>query len=382
MKEMFNLKKYIKGTVCIEIESFYPEKFVNLLWKNNISVKKISKRNITTMSMEVKLTDFDNIKILAQKSNTKIKITGRIGLSFYIVNMKKRTALFCGLFLFLGVLYYLSTFIWGIDIQSEKIVPPYEVRQQLSAMGIKSGINKKMVNVTSVEENLIKVNDNISWARVRIDGSRLKVRIIERLDPPSVIKDETPCNIIAKNDGVISRVYTSAGTPIVKNGDIVTKGQLLVKGEQGKEGNVYPVHAAGEVIAKTFYEKTKTVPLVETKRIRTGESFTNYYIEINNKKIYFKNSVKNYDNYDKIISNIGFFKKETYYKVKEENNSVDIKKVIKDSEDELYNDIIKDLPKNVKIIDRKTETAELTDSCNIRVWVTVEEDIAVQEKNK
>ncbi|MDP4176730.1 MAG: sporulation protein YqfD [Bacillota bacterium] len=379
---MFNLKKYIKGTVCIEIESFYPEKFVNLLWKNNISVKKISKRNITTMSMEVKLVDFDKIKILAQKSSTKIKITGRIGLSFYIINMKKRTALFCGLFLFLGVLYYLSTFIWGIDIQTEKIVPPYEVRQQLSAMGIKSGINKKMVNVTSVEENLIKVNDNISWARVRIDGSRLKVRIIERLDPPNVLKDETPCNIVAKNDGVVSRVYTSAGTSVVKAGDIVTKGQLLVKGEQGKDGNVYPVHASGEVIAKTFYEKTKTVPLVETKRTRTGESFTNYYIEINNKKIYFKNSVKNYDNYDKIISNIGLLKKETYYKVKEENNSVDIKKVIKDSEDELYNDIMKDLPKSVKILDRKTETAELTDSCNIRVWVTVEEDIAVQEKNQ
>ena len=31
-------------------------------------MKKISKRNITTMSMEVKLVDFDKIKILAQKS--------------------------------------------------------------------------------------------------------------------------------------------------------------------------------------------------------------------------------------------------------------------------------------------------------------------------
>lgn len=33
------------------------------------------------------------------------------------------------------------------------------------------------------------------------------------------------------------------------------KGDILVKGEQGKEEATYPVHASAEVIARTFYEE-------------------------------------------------------------------------------------------------------------------------------
>lgn len=377
---MYKFNNYNKSIICIEIESFVPEKFINLLWKNNISVKNIQKKNITTMIMEVKLNDYEQIEGLAKKSKTKVRIIGRYGFSLFLISMKKRIALFCGIFLFIGILYYLSTFIWGIDIETEKIVPPYEIRNELAMMGIRPGINKKYLNVNDIEERMVKNNENITWARVRIEGSRLKIRVVERVSPPGIIKDETPCNLVSKQDGIISRVYTSSGTAIVKTGDIVKKGQLLVKGEQGNEGNVYPVHAKGEVIAKTFYENSKTVNISGTKKVRTGESFTNYYIDINKRKIYLKNTANKYENYDKIVVDNGFIKKEIYYKIKDVNYTLDANKVIQTSSDELYNSIVLNLDKNIKIVDRKTETTDNGDTWTIRVWITAEEDVALPEK--
>ena len=69
---------------------------------------------------------------------------------------------------------------------------------------------------------------------------------------------------------------------------MIQKGDILVKGEQGKEGSVYPVHAQGEVIAKTFYEEIKEVPLYNKSKIKTGNSISNLYIKFEIKKFILK----------------------------------------------------------------------------------------------
>ena len=68
------------------------------------------------------------------------------------------------------------------------------------------------------------------WVKARIEGSKLKVSAVERQSPPSIISEDSPCNLVAKRDGEVIRVYTTAGTSVVKKGDMIRKGQILVKG--------------------------------------------------------------------------------------------------------------------------------------------------------
>lgn len=49
------------------------------------------------------------------------------------------------------------------------------------------------------------------------------------------------------------------------------KGDILIKGEQGKEGETYEVHSEGKVFARTFYEEIKTINTYRIKRKRTGK---------------------------------------------------------------------------------------------------------------
>ena len=93
MKEMskISLNKYKKSTITMEIQSFMPEKFINLLWKNNIDVKNIKKKDLTTFVMDIRLKDYEKIEGIAKKTDTKVKITNRKGAAFFLLKARKRS---------------------------------------------------------------------------------------------------------------------------------------------------------------------------------------------------------------------------------------------------------------------------------------------------
>jgi similar to stage IV sporulation protein len=380
MKEMNNLKKYKRGTITIEIQSHIPEKFINLLWKNGVQIKNIRKESITTMLMDISLRDYSSVEEVAQKTKTKIKVIGRKGFAFFLIKMRRRTALVGGGVVFVFILYYLSGFIWKIDIETENNLSPYEIRQQLTTFGIMPGVKKNKIDVYKLQENMIKSNENVMYFKARIEGARLYVSAVEKVTPPKVVQDNTPSNLVAKKDGQIVRVFTSAGSPAVKTGDTVKAGQVVVKGEQGKVGSTYVVHAKGNVIAKTFYEEIKTVTIKGVKKERTGNEIENTYIKILGKKLYIKNSLNKFKSYDKIEENDNFFKKEIYYEVKETTYNLNLEEVVKTTSDELYEKILQSLDKSVAIKDKKVESQLEGDNCRVRVLIIAEEDIAVTEQ--
>ena len=374
MKAMNNFKKYKKGVVTMEIQSLIPEKFINLLWKNGVVVKNIRKINITTVILEVKLSDYGEISKVAKRTGTRVKIVGRSGMSFFLIKLRSRVALLIGIILFGSIIYYLSTFVWNIEINTENYISPYELRNQIKGFGVIPGMRKKNIDVYDIESKILRSNDEIMWVKARIDGIKLKVDVIERQSPPIIVSNKTPCNLIASKDGIVSRVYTTDGTSIVKDGDSVQKGDILVNGEQGKEGSVYPVHAKGEVIARTFYEQINEVPITKETRVKTGNIISNFYIKLGNKKVYLKNSLNPYKTYDKIENNNKFVHKETYYEVKVKNIPANVTK----TQDEIYFNILRKLDKSVKIINKIESVKKENDKYSIRVLVLAEENIAME----
>lgn len=375
-----DLSRFKSGVVTIEAQSLALEKFINLLWKNNIQIMNIKRLNISTAIMDIRLKDYYKINDISKKTKTKVKVVKRAGMAFLIIKAKKRIALLLGIFLFAGIIYFLSTFIWNIDIVGEKTLTPYEIRQQLLTMGVKPGILKKHINVNNIEEKLYELNPNIMWAKVRIEGSKLEINATERQSPPNIINDNTICDLVAKKDGQIIRVYTKAGTAIVKKNDIVKKGQVLVKGEQGDENNPYEVHAEGSVIARTFYEQIKTVDIKGNKTERTGRSIDNWYINIKNSRLYLKKSINKFNKYDTIIDKKGLIYFEKIYETKEVPFELNKKDTINDIEKELENKITISIDRSIKIVDKIVDADEVDNKLIIRLVLIGEENIAIPQK--
>lgn len=381
MKEMskIDFSKFKKGTILLEVQCLRPERFINILWQNGIYVKDIKRINITTVHMVVKLKDYPNITYMAKRTNTKIKILKRQGIDFFLIKKSKVTALILGTIIFLSIMYYLSTFVWKINIYTERYLSPYEVRNELINYGINVGTKKSQIQVHKLEDRLLKDNDNIMWVKARIEGVNLNIHIFENQSPPEIVKKESANNLIASKDGEVVRVYTKSGKAVVDKGKIVKKGDLLVKGEQGNEEQTYEVNAIGEVIAKTFYEKYKEVPIKIKKRERTGNQVEKVYVVIKGKKIYLKNGLNKFYKYDKIVNKKGFINKEIYYEVKEKEITRNKEQVVKQTVNLLTKDITKDLDKTVKIVNKVVDTKVLDNKYGIRLLLIAEENIAVPE---
>lgn len=372
--------KYKQSTILMEIQGLKLEKFLNLLWKNGIYIKNIKRINITTMQMDVRLKDYDEIIDCSKKTKTKIKILNRKGIDFLFLDKKVFLELIIAISMFILVILYLSTFVWKININTENVISPFEIRNELKAYGIKPGIKKSKIDVHKLEEEILKDNDNIMWVRARVDGANLNINLCENQSPPKVNIEDYPCDLVAKMDGEILRVYTKAGTPIVKKGDIVKKGQILVKGEEGNEEQNYEVHSEGSVIAKTFYEEYKQIPIKTVKRVRTGRKLEKIYIDINGKKIYFKNDLNKFNKYDKILNEKSFIKKEIYYEVKEKQLTKNQKEAEKEAENILTKNIMQNLDKSVKMVNRVVNTNIEGNKYCIRLLVIAEQNIAVPQK--
>ncbi len=75
----------------------------------------------------------------------------------------------------------------------------------------------------------LKRND-ISWIGINIKGTNVIVKIVKAEEKPEIVNNTDYCNIIASKSGVITKIVAQNGTAIVKEGDKVEKGDILIAG--------------------------------------------------------------------------------------------------------------------------------------------------------
>ena len=132
-------------------------------------------------------------------------------------------------------------------------------------------------------------------------GTNVIVTIVEAEEKPEIIEKDEYCNIIATEQGLITKITADTGTAQVKVGDIVEKGDILIGGfMQGKYTGTRYVHAKGEVKAKVWYTKKAMSGLTREIIEETGVTQNKYSININNFKINLYKTLPNFENYDTI----------------------------------------------------------------------------------
>ncbi|OCB00464.1 sporulation protein YqfD [Clostridium beijerinckii] len=364
------------GQVTIEINALVPEKILNAFWNSQIYTCNIVKVSLTTVRVTIYYRDYKDAEILIKKYKGKVKIVRTSGIIVLLMKMRRKISLVIGMGLFFAVIYILSNYIWAIDIETQRNLSPFEVRQQLSSIGIKPGLSKSQVNVYQIEKKMEDLNSQIMWIRVRIEGSTLKLVIKEKVNPPST--EKTLYNqVVAKMDGEVKRVYTNSGNPAVVPGDIVKKGDDLILPIQGREGFQMEVKPSGTVIANTFYDKFMEVQISGEKLERTGNKNSDIYLSFFGKKVYLKKAINQFEYYDKIEEKDGFVNKITYFEKKGINVNLDKESTVKEATEKLEGSLRKTLSNDAKIIDKKTAVEDIEGGkILINVKFTVEQDIA------
>jgi similar to stage IV sporulation protein len=191
----------------------------------------------------------------------------------------KRKGLIAGIIIISIVLGLISSRLNAVEINGLKTVERSAVMRILEAEGVKKGIYTKKIDKKHLEY-LITGIDGIAFASVKLGGMTLIINVYEELPPPHIIDGTDDVPVLAKKDGVITRVIAFSGTPTVKAGDPVTAGEILIAPIENVGGVPVGVRAAGEVYAKVYYSASVLFLESQVVRSRTGRVKTLVDVEL------------------------------------------------------------------------------------------------------
>ena len=290
----------------IYVTGFSVERFVNLAVHKGVYIWDL-KYYENGVEMKVSIKAFRLLKNCAKKTKCKIKITGKVGYKFVAHRYRKRKILVYGIPFFVGILYLLSSFVWLLEIEGNDRIERTEIESFLEQGGLRLGSFKHRVDTKELEMGLKEAFPDISWINISMKGTKASVNLTEIIPKIEEVDTDTPANILASKNGLIVRVATSAGRPVVRLRDVVKKGDLLISGElitlndAGEEVREY-VRSEAEVWAKMYYDINFKVPFNYIFKEYTGQIKKTYGIISLEKSInFFQNSVP-FSNYDKTVS--------------------------------------------------------------------------------
>ncbi len=256
---MIQILRLIKGYVFFCAQGGFSERFINLCNNNNIVLWNVKNDGVKVYACTT-IKDFKRINIAAENSGMEINEVKEKGLKAFIKCHKYRCGLCLGAFIASLVIVFLSGSLWEIEIVSTNGVNVESFTESLEELGVKKGARKSKIDILDVQEKLLDKHKELLWVSVNIFGSKAQIEISTVTQQKETIDKNTPTNIVAQKDGIITLVKGYYGVNVVKEGDNVVEGSLLISGV-GKyaDGNEYFTHAKGEVFAKTNNETLKTV---------------------------------------------------------------------------------------------------------------------------
>lgn len=295
---------YILGYLTINVEGYFIERFINMCRNKNILLWNIKRKNSSFIICKIGIKEFKKIRDIAKKTKCKITITSKKGIPFIFEKYKKRKIFLLMMCIIGGLLFVLSQFVWNIEVKiTGDTLNEDEIINSLNENGLYIGEKKSSIDVKEIINNVRLKREDISWIGIEIKGTNAIVEVVEAEEKPEVVDENDYCSIVSDKPGKILKVIANNGTAMVKPGDIVKEGSLLIAGWiEGKYTGTRFVRADGKIDALVWYTETASVKLNEKKIEKTGNTEKKYALNINNFRINLYKKLSNFEKYDTIYT--------------------------------------------------------------------------------
>lgn len=300
---LLRLWNYLRGYVIIIVEGYFIEKFFNICTHRQILLWDIRRHKDCIVTMKVSINAFKLLRPVARKTKCRVRILKKRGLPFLSNRYRKRKAFFAGAFLFILLMYVMTSFIWSVEITGNKELTTQFIENALADNGIGTGVLKFGIDTEKAVTGMMTGIRELAWVSIDVKGTKVKVQLRERRPLPQMVPKDEPCNITALRDGMIKQIIVTEGIEVVVEGDTVKKGQVLISGSipvKNEKDKYRLVHAMGTVKARTWYEARCPVKLEETEKVRTGRVMKNYSLVLFTKKIDLFHKKAGFENFDNV----------------------------------------------------------------------------------
>ena len=209
---------------------------------------KIPPENISTVSSILLRAGIssqiaaDGIVLIRERDVHKIKeiLSGRtksslsepMGLYGIWKNLKYKALVIISLIITLAFTISLSGFVWDIRVEGNEQIPDGEIVVGLKECGFEIGSIWGLTNLSKIENDFLINNSSIGWININRRGTVAYIKVLENQDDDFGKGDDEDkyYNIVASEDCVIEDITVIQGVAMVKPGDTVRRGEVLVAG--------------------------------------------------------------------------------------------------------------------------------------------------------
>ncbi len=249
------------------------ERFLNTMQKEKIVLQRAVRVDQRTLHCICRSADLERIAAIAREKGWRLENAAPVGAGAALRRLIRRPGLVIGCLLAAVLLTVAMQFVWLIRIEGAGAYQA-DLAAYLAQEGYRPGMRKDQADASTLALLLQRRYPEVAWFRVYVNNVTLVVECTQGVPMPQLPAVE-PCDLLAARDGVVQSVQVYAGTALVRPGDLVRKGQPVIRGEErGADGEMVPVAARGQVVARCWQEVSVQVPLQEIISRETGRSIT------------------------------------------------------------------------------------------------------------
>ena len=273
------------GMVQLEITSADPESALQKLSAQGIELYHVSFLSEVAVEFLIKRDQLKKLELYCVRQGDSVTLRRKVGLFWTLRELILRPVLMMGCLFFVLLVVCVPSRILFVRVEGNSAVPEKRILEAANQAGIHFGSSRRAVRSEKVKNALLEAVPQLQWAGVNTYGCTAVVSVRERSVEPEDVSQSGVSGIIAAVDGVVYSCTASRGTLLCREGEAVTKGQVLISGYTDCGICIRADNAEGEVYALTNRTITAVTPAEHIQITGTASSNKKYSLLIGKKRI-------------------------------------------------------------------------------------------------
>ncbi len=222
-------KDLIDVKYTYSVEGLNLDMFINRVKNKGIVLYNVKKMGNKRLIASVSYKDSKNFFANAKELCYNIKKIEENGAFLPLLKLWRGVGVFVGIIVFCLSAFFFNDFIYAFSFVGSGSIYKREVLSYLNSIGVKEYQRFSKFDFERIEDEVLAENKNLSFVSIDKHGNTLVVDLALATDKVDRL-DGNIYSLTSNFNGVIEKINVYRGTALVKKGDHVKKGDLLVDG--------------------------------------------------------------------------------------------------------------------------------------------------------